>query len=456
MPLPRRTARLHVDEDVSRPPSLRTRASVPHVVGWLGASSFSCTHELARTRAHARTDMPSADSARTEVSCFADSEALLASLLFSACSASLLMLNKLIMASVPLPSFVSTLQFSCATATAAALMGSGRVPSDPFVWSKVRPYLLYVCLFVTTIYCNFKALEFSNIETLIVFRACVPCVVALLEVAFLGRQLPSRRSAAAMLVMGGGASAYVASDAAFALDGWGAYTWAMLYFAVVSVEMAYGKYIVGPHLGFATMWGPTLYTNTISIPPMIAIGLLSGEAAAFRATRWSARSIALIGASCVVGVAISYFGFRARSLVTATCFTVLGVANKLLTVLANALLLPEKRASAFGVGCLMVCLLGAATYKQAPMRAGQARPLVDAAPAAADALELGTAEEKPPGTRAAAEAEAEAGERAEAAAGEAGVEARPGDVDDVEEARRRKRRGAEQIPTNDEEDINMC
>ena len=41
--------------------------------------------------------------------------------------------------------------------------------------------------------------------------------------------------------------------------------------------MTVGKYIVGPHLGFASMWGPTLYTNTISIPPMITIGLLTDE-----------------------------------------------------------------------------------------------------------------------------------------------------------------------------------
>ena len=31
---------------------------------------------------------------------------------------------------------------------------------------------------VTTIYSNFKALELSNAETLIVARSCVPCVVA--------------------------------------------------------------------------------------------------------------------------------------------------------------------------------------------------------------------------------------------------------------------------------------
>lgn len=38
-------------------------------------------------------------------------------------------------------------------------------------------------------------------ETIIVFRACVPIVVALLDWAFMGRQLPSLRSWLALAVL---------------------------------------------------------------------------------------------------------------------------------------------------------------------------------------------------------------------------------------------------------------
>ena len=98
-----------------------------------------------------------------------------------------------------------------------------------------------------------------------------------------------------------------------------------------------GKHIVGPHLQFASMWGPTLYTNTISVPPMLTIGLLTHEPSKLPNANWTAASITLLLSSLVIGVAISYLGWRARSLVTATCYTVLGVANKMLTVLANAM-----------------------------------------------------------------------------------------------------------------------
>ena len=274
----------------------------------------------------------------TGISCWKDRDTVVACVLFSACSASLLMINKLIIAQTPMPSFISCLQFGASTATALLIMLQGGAPSDPFEWRKVKPYLLYVSMFVSTIYFNFRALEHSNIETLIVARSCVPCVVSVLEFALLGRTLPVRRSWFAMALMAAGAAGYVLSDKQFEIDGWEAYTWVMAYFVVISFEMALGKYIVGPQLGFASMWGPTLYTNTISIPPMAVIGLMTGEQSQLCATQWTPGLVALILLSCVVGVAISFLGFKARSLTSAVCFTVLGVANKMATVSANVLI----------------------------------------------------------------------------------------------------------------------
>ena len=146
-----------------------------------------------------------------------------------------------------------------------------------------------------------------------------------------------------------------------------AYSWATAYLLIISVEMAYGKHIVGKHLGFKTMWGPTMYTNTLSLPPMLTIGVLSGEHLRLPSAVWTPYLVFLVTVSCVIGVSISYTGWRARSLITATCYTVLGVANKMLTVLANAFV-ADDRASAVGVGCLVACLLCAAAYSLEPPR----------------------------------------------------------------------------------------
>ena len=156
-------------------------------------------------------------------------------------------------------------------------MASGIVVPDHFEWRKVKPYLLYVGMFVATIYANMRALQHANVETIIVFRAvrpmhpldrpqnpralirvvcmraqCCPLIVCVLDWAFLGRQLPSLRSICALLVVASGCAGYVLTDRAFKLSGWSAYGWVSAYFVIISFEMAYGKHIVGPHLNFAS------------------------------------------------------------------------------------------------------------------------------------------------------------------------------------------------------------
>ena len=98
-------------------------------------------------------------------------EAACAMLNFSLASSSLLLINKLCLHYFPVPALVSTLQFFSSSVTAIALMASGMVKPDHFEWSKVKPYLVYVGMFVATIYANMRALQHSNVETIIVFRA---------------------------------------------------------------------------------------------------------------------------------------------------------------------------------------------------------------------------------------------------------------------------------------------
>ena len=171
-----------------------------------------------------------------DASCYADPQNVMYCLLYSACSASLLLINRLIMHQMPMASFVSSLQFAASMVTALLVMVQGGAAVDAFEWRKVKPYLLYVSMFVTTIYCNFRALEVSNVETLIVARSCVPFNVAILEFLCMGRAFPNLRSWFAMGLMVLGAAGYVASDKQFELDGWAAYTWVTAYFVVISFE----------------------------------------------------------------------------------------------------------------------------------------------------------------------------------------------------------------------------
>ena len=69
-----------------------------------------------------------------------------------------------------------------------------------------------------------------------------------------------------------------------------------------------------------------------------------------------------VALSCVFGLAISFFGFSCRQALSATSFTVVGVTNKLLTVLINVTVW-AKHASNFGVCMLLVCIGGGVLYQ---------------------------------------------------------------------------------------------
>ena len=115
---------------------------------------------------------------------------------------------------------------------------------------------------------------------------------------------------------------------------------------------------------FDTNWGRVYYANLLGSIPLIFIGGGTGEAANIV---WSANGIIALLISCVFGCAMSYFAFLARSLVSATSFTVLGTVCKLATVAINVMMW-DNHASPFGLACLGSTLFSAYFYRQSPLR----------------------------------------------------------------------------------------
>mmetsp|Transcript_7362 Transcript_7362/g.17478 ORF Transcript_7362/g.17478 Transcript_7362/m.17478 type:complete len:270 (+) Transcript_7362:232-1041(+) len=224
------------------------------------------------------------------------------------------------------------MQFSCSASFVIFLQAV-----DVFEWAKVQAYLLYVTLFCLSIYLNMKTMTHANIETVVTFRACAPLVVNVLDWAFMGREPPRLRSAVALFVISVGAATYVFTDRAFSLSGWSAYTWASCYLGIISIDITYAKHVVGPSLKWSTMWGPTLYTNTLSILPMSVMAYVSGEHRVAASAEWDRTAIGLVGVSCALGVAMSFAGFRMANLLSATVFAVFGVSNKMVVIMCSVL-----------------------------------------------------------------------------------------------------------------------
>lgn len=288
---------------------------------------------------------------------------------YSLCSSTLLLANKVAMSYLPKPALVSVLQLLFATVTILLMKGGG-VKVDDLEWAKVKPYMVYILAFVGSIFANMNALNRSNVETIIVFRASTPMATTVIDYMFLGRELPTLRSAAALGVVGFGALVYCMSDSQLGLDGIGAYTWVSVYFVLIVFEMTYGKKLV-KSVEMKSVWGPVLYTNLIAILPMTIMGLCFGEINGDSADLLVELDFAgwcVLLFSCITGCLIGYCGWSCRALLSATTYTLVGVVNKFLTILLNVLLW-DKHSTPFGLMSVCLCLAGGFFYQQAPLRA---------------------------------------------------------------------------------------
>ena len=189
-----------------------------------------------------------------------------------------------------------------------------------------------------------------------------PLIISLADYWFLGRELPSLRSWVCLGLLVGGAVSYVLNDKFFKVE---AYTWVAVWFMIFSFDQIYIKHKVDSVK--MTTWGRVYYTNIIAMVPLAVILFVTGEIQTIQEFQWESLSVFFLSLSCVFGVAIAYFAFLARAVLSATYFTVIGTTCKIITVIVNVAIW-EYHATPAGLASLFVCLVGAYFYQQAPLR----------------------------------------------------------------------------------------
>lgn len=141
----------------------------------------------------------------------------------------------------------------------------------------------------------------------------------------MGRELPNTRSLLAMLMLCGGAAAYVATDAHFVVHG---YIWVGLWYVIFCFDQLYIKHAVDK-TPMRSNWGRVFYTNFWASAMLLVMTSVL-EPDVLRTFRWGFRPVAALSVSCLAGVAMSYFAFLCRAAVSATSFTVIGNVCKIL------------------------------------------------------------------------------------------------------------------------------
>jgi GDP-mannose transporter len=255
-------------------------------------------------------------------------------------SGSLLVINKVAVVQLPAPTFVLAAQTAFSAAAVAAAHAVGAVTVAPATRRQLAHFVPVVAGFVGTIYANIKVLQHSNVETFITFRSSTPLILAFCDFAFLGRQLPSGRSWAALAALALSAGGYAYHDRGFVVN---AYAWVVVWYAFFTFEGVWVKHVCDTVP--MSNWARVLYANAMSAP-LLAAGFLAlrPERALVAAVEWRPAVLAPLLLSCAMGVAMSHASYLLRSHASATTAAVVGIVCKLLSVCLN-LLIWDKHAS---------------------------------------------------------------------------------------------------------------
>merc|ERR1711948_231011 len=128
-------------------------------------------------------------------------------------------------------------------------------------------------------------------------------------------ELPSLRSACALLLSVVGAVAYVLSDSQFQLR---AYSWAALWLLMFLFDQIYIKHIVNT-VDMST-WTRTYYMNAIAFVPVCIWSVAMEGAPGNLLNGWTGSEligVAMFSISCILGTAISFCSFAARAALSA-------------------------------------------------------------------------------------------------------------------------------------------
>ncbi|CAH9135844.1 unnamed protein product [Cuscuta epithymum] len=280
-------------------------------------------------------------------------------------SASLLsIINKWAIMKFPYPGALTALQYFTSAFGVLVCGWLNLIQRDSLDLLTLWRFLPAAIIFYLSLFTNSELLLHANVDTFIVFRSAVPIFVAIGETLYLHQPWPTIRTFLSLGTIFVGSVVYVITDYQITLT---AYGWALAYLLSMSVDFVYIKHVVMT-IGLNT-WGLVLYNNLEALLLFPIELLIMGELKKIKheitdESDWYGFQVLFpVGLSCLFGLSISFFGFSCRKAISATGFTVLGIVNKLLTVVIN-LVIWDKHSSFVGTVGLLICMCGGIMYQR--------------------------------------------------------------------------------------------
>jgi len=285
-------------------------------------------------------------------------EYVIAATAYSLCAATLLVINKASVDSIPSPAVVVASQLLFSALAVKVLVWTSKIEAEPLEMIKVKQFMGVSLLFTLCLVTNVRALQSTSVQTVIVMRACSPIFVALFDWLYLGTGMPHSTTWICLLGIAMGATVYCVFDNGFTLR---SFLWPGVYFVSICAEMVFVKHIINT-VNMST-WTRVYYNNALGFVPVLLFGFMFGEYKHINAKPITMTSLCVLLLACVVGLGISFAGFHARKLLSATSFTVLGVSNKFISIALSLIFISSAKTiswtSLFG---LLMCIVCATLY----------------------------------------------------------------------------------------------
>ena len=312
----------------------------------LHEDQLSSSSTVAAAKLQAQQEQPAVDIPTKDY--------IIAAVAYSLCAATLLVINKASVDSIPSPAIVVASQLLFSALAVKMGVALGKIEAAPLEPIKVKQFMGVSLLFTLCLVTNVKALQSTSVQTVIVMRACSPIFVALFDWLYLKTGLPHSTTWACLVGIALGAVIYCAFDTGFSMSN---YVWPLIYFVSICSEMVFVKHIINT-VEMST-WTRVYYNNALGFVPVLLFGWIFGEYSTMGDKTVTFSSIVVLGLACIVGLGISFAGFHARKLLSATSFTVLGVSNKFISITLSLIFLsgskPISVTSMFGLLLCIVC-----------------------------------------------------------------------------------------------------
>jgi len=286
---------------------------------------------------------------------------------FALAASALLVVNRLCVNATHLPSFVCLTQLASTAVFVLVLSAASVVRTHHISASTAISYMPWVFAFVATMYSSMMALQTTNVDTVIGFRCLSPLFISILEWAFMDRELPSMRSWVAIIVMLSSAllNAYFV-NAVSGLNSMHSYIWVSANVLCDVVSSLIGRDLVENNVKLQ-VWDHVLYTNLLSLPPMLAAGLAGREHVVAQSMHYDLTAVGLVALSCFLAVGVSYFSWRAREELSASAFSMLSAGTKIGATAASRVIWHQETSIAGSVS-VVVCIIASLFFVSPPHR----------------------------------------------------------------------------------------